>query len=191
MQLVPAPREQTFCPSRSSSAIHVPEPGTSTTARLAPTTSDRARHLFDACSTFRGRGAGTTSTSDNARRMPTWHLASAAEAGSGASLGVSAPNGRKNSRNLVEALGIEARWRDVGFDGSQYVPRENDGKKAAGTKRGKTMRSVSMGLDEIPWSIVVRRLSRAIRDLDKGNVKPAKALLEALLAAGHGRSGGG
>jgi hypothetical protein len=84
---------------------------------------------------------------------------------------------------LVEAPGIEGRWREVGFGGSRGVSFAKSGKKARSAAGEDSARSVSESLAESGCSNVVRRLSRGIEALDRGELGPARVLLVELLAA--------
>ena len=83
----------------------------------------------------------------------------------------------------MEAPGIEGRWREVGFDGSQYVSSAKRLKNRCFVKGEKDVGSVSIGLYASDCSNCRKRISRAIEDLEAGNVEPAHSLLAELLLA--------
>lgn len=84
---------------------------------------------------------------------------------------------------MVEAPGIEGRWREVGFDGSQYVSSAKRLKNRRSVKGTKTVGAVSISDDASDCSNCSKRISRAIEALEKGDPLPAKILLEALRRA--------
>ena len=82
---------------------------------------------------------------------------------------------------MVEAPGIEALWRKVGFDGSQYVSAAKRLKNSPSVKNGKKRGSVSIGDDAPDCSNCSKPIARALEALEEGDVLPAKALLRALM----------
>jgi hypothetical protein len=81
---------------------------------------------------------------------------------------------------MVEALGIEERWREVGFGGSRGVSFAKSEKTSESRNESIGVRSVSLGLVGSDCSNEVSRISEAIAALDTGDVAPARALLGVL-----------
>ena len=83
----------------------------------------------------------------------------------------------------MEAPGIEALWRVVGFDGSQYVSAAQRPKTRRSVKGARTRGSVSIGDDAPDCSNCSKGISQAIAALENGDVGPAKTLLNELAVA--------
>jgi hypothetical protein len=84
-------------------------------------------------------------------------------------------------RIFVEALGIEERWREVGFGGSRGVSFAKTEKICRSGNESIGVRSVSLGLVGSDCSNEVSRVSEAIAALDAGDAAPARTLLAVLL----------
>ncbi len=81
----------------------------------------------------------------------------------------------------MEALGIEERWREVGFGGSRGVSCAKSEKTSESRNKSMDVRSVSIGLAGPDCSNEVSHISEAIAALDAGDIAPARALLGVLL----------
>jgi hypothetical protein len=82
---------------------------------------------------------------------------------------------------MVEAPGIEARWREVGFGGSRGVSFAKTGKTSRSREGAKNARSVSICLAGSDCSNEVRLISQAIVALDAGDPTQARAVLSVVL----------
>src|SRR5271154_6976834 len=77
----------------------------------------------------------------------------------------------------VEALGIEERWREVGFGGSRGVSFARSGKTSESRYESMDVRSVSLGLVVSDCSNEVSRISEAIAALVESEVSPHRTLM--------------
>jgi hypothetical protein len=82
---------------------------------------------------------------------------------------------------FVEALGIEERWREVGFGGSRGVSFAKSEKISRSRGHAKKAKSISVGLAGFDCSNEVSRVSKAIVALEAGDTVPARTVLGIVL----------